>query len=88
MLLVNTIPLLVNCLASRVLLAYTIPLLAARPLRLVSRVPATPTRCKALPLALLRVQAARPCHLAVHVPAKLATTTPRTVRVSFVLLEA
>ena len=92
-------------LALRVLLANTIPLLAALPLRLASRVllaptilllanllalrvPVTPTRCKALPLALLRVQVARPCRLALRVHVAKQATTPRAVRVSFVLQEA
>ena len=84
-LLAPTIPLQAKLLAKSVLLAPTIPLLAAHLLRLVSRVQATLTRCKALPLALLRVQAARPCRLALHVHAAKLATTPRAVRVSFVL---
>ena len=55
---------------------------------LASRVKATPTRCKALPLALLPVRAAHPCRLALRVHATKQATTPRAVRVSRVLQEA
>ena len=71
-------------LASRVLQAPTIPLLTARPLRLAMRVPATPFHCKALPLALLHVQAALPCRLALRARAAKQATTPRAVLASFV----
>ena len=74
-------------LALRVLLAPTIPLLAAHPLRPAKRVPATPFLQQAPPLALLHVQAARPCRLALLVHAAKLATTPRSVRVSFVLQE-
>jgi len=71
-------------LVSRVLLAPSIPLLVVSLFRLASRVPATPTLQQAPPLARLRVQAARPCRLALHVHATKLATTPRAVRVFIV----
>ena len=71
-------------LANHVLLAPTIPLLVVCPRLLASRVSATLTLQQALPLVLLRVQAARLFRLDLRVHVELATT-PRAARVSFVL---
>jgi len=71
--------------ALRVLLVNTIPLLAAHPLRIAKRVPATLTLQQALPLALLRVRAGRRYRLALRAHAAKLAIMLRAARVFYVL---